>query len=148
MCDMTLIPYLGSKNIMCHPTKFSCLGNTVRRICAPIRTPSSEHTDHKTSNRTERKMNLSLCAINHTKTDIQVEVKLHTFFTLGDMWGEKGYQIQAPAALRQVRNNRTHWTVSWVDPKDDLDVVKKKQIFAPCRKSNPDQPAPPVGMLH
>jgi hypothetical protein len=34
-----------------------------------------------------------------------------------------------------------------MDPKDDLDVVKKKRLIAPCRKSNPDQPAPPVGML-
>ena len=63
------------------------------------------------------------------------------------MWRVKGCQIQAPAALRQGKNIRLHWTVSWMDPKDELDVVKKTQIFAACRKSNPDQPAPPVGML-
>jgi hypothetical protein len=45
------------------------------------------------------------------------------------MWGVKGCQIQAPAALRQGKNIRTHWTVSWMDPKDDLDVVKKKKIY-------------------
>jgi hypothetical protein len=64
------------------------------------------------------------------------------------MWaGVKGCQIYAPAALGQGKNIRTHWAVSWVDQKVDLDVVKKKQIFAPCGESNPDQPAPPVGML-
>jgi hypothetical protein len=93
-------------------------------------TPSSEHTDHKISNRTERKIKLPLCVINHNKTDIKVEVKLHTFLAFGNMWGVKGCQIQAPAALRQRKNIRTHWTVCWMDPKDDLDV-KKKQIFAP-----------------
>jgi hypothetical protein len=59
--------------------------------------------------------------------------------SLGNMWGVKGCQLQAPAALRLGKNIRAHWTLSWVDPDDDLDVVKKKQIFAPCRKSNPDQ---------
>jgi hypothetical protein len=63
------------------------------------------------------------------------------------MWGVKGCQIQTPAAFLQGKNIRTHWTVSWMDPRDDLDVVKKKQILAPCGELNPDQPAPPVGML-
>jgi hypothetical protein len=91
-------------------------------------------------------MTFSLCVINHTATQSHEVGMLHAFLHLGIMWKLK-CQIYAPDASPQGNSIRTDETVGWVGPKDDFDTQQKTQIFAPRRKTNPDQPVQPVATL-
>ena len=50
-------------------------------------------------------------------------------------------QHHAPATLPKGKNPGTHWTGGWVNFREGLDGMEKRQISAPDGTENPDQSA-------
>jgi hypothetical protein len=70
------------------------------------------------------------------KTCLGSGIKAPQFLTtalVGGEWSASGPGRFAP----RRRAPGTHWTRGWMGPGAGVDAVEKRQIYFPCRESNP-----------